>query len=53
MIILEERVRPKLASYQWKNIKQCLDESKQYYCLYFQQLTGHLNKEEKERLIVL
>ncbi|CAF1398617.1 unnamed protein product [Adineta ricciae] len=49
-VILNEQIRPRLASYQWKNIKLHLDRSKEYYNLYYQQLTNHLPKEHKQSL---
>ncbi|CAF3768117.1 unnamed protein product [Adineta steineri] len=49
-VILNEQIRPRLASYQWKNIKLYLDRSKQYYLFYYQQITARLTKDEKQRM---
>ncbi|CAF2841774.1 unnamed protein product [Rotaria sp. Silwood2] len=47
--ILNEEVRPRLASYKWENIKTNLDRFREYHDIYFQVLTGNASKQQKQR----
>ncbi|CAF1105334.1 unnamed protein product [Rotaria sp. Silwood1] len=47
--ILNEEVRPRLASYKWENIKANLDRFREYHDVYYQVLTGDTSKKQKQR----
>ncbi|CAF4045257.1 unnamed protein product, partial [Adineta steineri] len=46
-VILNEQVRPHLASFKWENVKENLNRHKEYHELYFQQLINHSSKPDK------
>ncbi|CAF1201535.1 unnamed protein product [Rotaria sordida] len=47
-VILNEEVRPRLASYKWENIKANRDRFREYHELYYQELTGNASKTQKQ-----
>ncbi|CAF4508473.1 unnamed protein product, partial [Rotaria socialis] len=47
--ILNEEIRPKFECYKWGNIKAHLDRCREYRAIHFQELTGKLTNEQKQR----
>ncbi|CAF1170061.1 unnamed protein product [Rotaria sordida] len=47
--ILNEEVRPRLASYKWETIKTNLERFREYREVYFQVLSGNANNKQKQR----
>jgi hypothetical protein len=50
--IVNECVRPRLASFKWETIKENIARYKEYHEIYFQQLNHHFTKQHKKRIQV-
>ncbi|CAF3586652.1 unnamed protein product [Adineta steineri] len=47
--IVNEEIRPRFECYKWENIKAHLDRVREYRTLHFQELTGKISNEQKQR----
>jgi len=47
--IVNEEIRPRFECYKWENIKAHLDRVREYHKIHFQELTGKLTNEQKQR----
>ncbi|CAF4497379.1 unnamed protein product [Rotaria socialis] len=51
--IVDEKIRPRLECFKWKNIKTHLENCREYRFIYVQELTGKITNEQKQRAEVL